>query len=112
MSNVINAEHLFTHENNNARIHGFKNYGAYRDTIEYSNLLSEEVLNISLDILDYHGVNMEDEKLIDDFSLINIFLQAAVDRTFGLKNEMTEVMDDMIAEMKKEDKECEELEGT
>lgn len=107
MSNVINAEHLFFREG--TKIHGFKNYGAYRDTVEYSNLLSEEVLNISLDILDYHGINVEDEKLIDDFTFINMFTQAAVDRALGLQNDMCDEMDIIIADMKKD---CEELEGT
>jgi hypothetical protein len=109
MSNVINAEHLFLSEG--TKIHGFKNYGAYRDTVEYSNLLSEEVLNISLDILDYHGINVEDEKLIDDFTFINMFIEAAVDRSLGLKNEICDEMDLIIADMKK-DENCDELEGT
>lgn len=95
MTNVIDARDIFATKRH-APIKGFKNYGAYRDTVEYSQLLSEEVADITLDILEYHGIDISNDQIINDFAFINMFVQAAVDRSLGLSNELCTVMDDTI----------------
>lgn len=108
MTNVIDATHVFELKSE-ANKKGLK-FAAYRDTIEYSNELSNELLYTMLDILMYHGFEVEENsKLCDDLSFINMFIQAAVDRQFDIENAMIEDMDFCISEMKNNSKEMENV---
>jgi hypothetical protein len=108
MTNVVDATHMFDSVKKSP-VKGFKNYGAYRDTVEYSEELSLEAINLCLDILEYHNIDTDNQKLLDDFSFINIFVNAAIDRQLGLENPVLEEMDQVVMEWKTDSEEVEEV---
>ncbi|NDB28200.1 hypothetical protein EB169_04135 [archaeon] len=98
MNNLINAKELFELKRE-ANSKGLK-FSAYRDTIEYSNELSNELLYMLCDVLCYHGFDVSSKKITDDLSFINMYIQAAVDRQLNIENPLIEDMDFCIEEMK------------
>ena len=61
MNNLINAKELFELKRE-ANSKGLK-FSAYRDTIEYSNELSNELLYMLCDVLCYHGFDVSSKKI-------------------------------------------------
>tara|TARA_B100000497_G_C7669657_1_gene404048 strand:- start:815 stop:1144 length:330 start_codon:yes stop_codon:yes gene_type:complete len=106
MTNVVDATHIFQ-LNQKSPVEGFKNYGAYEDTLKYSEELSMDVINLCVDYLEYNNIDTDMDKLVDDFSFINIFVNAAIDRQLGLENPVLTEMDEVIEEWKKESEEVE-----
>ena len=100
MTNLIDATGLFELKKE-AHTKGLK-FTAYRDTVEYADELSDELLYTMCDIMQYHGFNLDDKVLADDFAFINMFIQATVDRQLGIENPMIKDMDFCIGEMKDE----------
>lgn len=106
MTNVVDATQMFQ-LNRKSPVEGFKNYGAYKNTVEYSEELSMDVVNLCIDYLEYNNIDMDIDKLVDDFSFINIFVNAAIDRQLGIENPIISEMDEVVLEWKQESEEVE-----
>tara|TARA_B110000977_G_C10877229_1_gene416025 strand:+ start:361 stop:759 length:399 start_codon:yes stop_codon:yes gene_type:complete len=83
--NVIDATELFEMR----RFHGVKNVSQLIDAAEredFSDDMSKSMIDILVQMFDEYDFDVEDTKMIDDLTFINIIIRAVVDRQLGIPN--------------------------